>query len=51
MIVTLPVPVAETFADEARRTPREKFPLPHEVPLTAIEPELAVMMAPDALMP
>ena len=42
VIDTLPVPVAEILAFVTRRKPTEFVPLPHEVPLTVIEPELVV---------
>ena len=42
VIVTLPVPVAEMLADDDRLTPLEFRPVPQEVPLTVIEPELVV---------
>ena len=47
VIVTLPVPVAEKLADTLRKTPFEAVPvLPHDVPLTVIEPLLVVTVAP-----
>ena len=42
IIVTWPAPVAEMLADDSRRTPMEFVVVPHEVPLTVIEPEVAV---------
>ena len=42
VIVTFPAPVDEILAVEVRHTPVEKLPVPHEVPLTMTEPELAV---------
>ncbi len=42
VIETLPVPVAEILPFVTRRNPAEFVPLPHEVPLTVSEPELAV---------
>ncbi len=44
MIVTWPAPVAEMLADEFRSTPLEVDAVPHEVPLTVIEPELVVTL-------
>jgi hypothetical protein len=42
VIVTWPTPVAEMLADDLSFTPMEVAPVPHEVPLTVIEPELVV---------
>ena len=42
VIVTLPVPVAEMLADVYRKTPLEFVPVPNEVPLTVIDPEMVV---------
>jgi hypothetical protein len=39
LIVTLPAPVAEMFADK-----RRNIPVPHEIPLTVIEPVLVVTL-------
>ena len=50
VIVTLPEPMAEMLAAD-REMPVEYCPVPHEVPLTVIEPELVVMVAPDARTP
>ena len=51
MMFTLPTPVAEMLEDESRSTPLESVVVPHEVPLTAIEPELVVTLDPDTEMP
>ena len=50
VIVTLPMPIAEMF-DAARETPVELIPVPHEIPLNEIEPELVVMQAPLVMIP
>ena len=50
VIVTWPETVDE-MEGNLRLTPLELNPVPQEVPLTVSEPELVVMMAPDALMP
>ena len=42
VIVTSPVPLAEMLEDEYRLTPEQKFPVPHDVPVTVIKPELVV---------
>ena len=42
VIVTFPAPVAEMLAYESKKTPVERLPVPHDVPLTVIEPELVV---------
>ena len=51
MIVTLPVPRAEMIEDDFRYKPLPNNPVPHEVPLTVIEPVLVVTLAADASMP
>ena len=50
VIVRLPMPIAEMF-DAARETPLESVPVPHEIPLNEIEPELVVMQAPLVMTP
>lgn len=50
VIVRLPMPIAEMF-DAARETPVELIPVPHEIPLNEIEPELVVMQAPLVMIP
>ena len=51
VIVTLPAPVAEMLADEARKTPLEFHPVPHEMPLNVSEPKLVVTVDPFAKIP
>ena len=51
VIVTWPAPVAEMLEDEYRRTPAERIPVPHEVPLTLSEPEMVVTVAEFAKTP
>jgi hypothetical protein len=43
VIDTLPALLDKILVFVTRRTPLEPVPVPHEVPLTVIEPELAVM--------
>jgi hypothetical protein len=50
VIVTLPAPMAEMLADEFSKTPLELDPVPHEVPLTVIEPELVVTLDVEVTM-
>ena len=50
VIVTLPAPLTEMLEYRVIKTPMELIPVPHEVPLTMIEPEL-VTMDPFAMMP
>ena len=50
VIVTLPMPIAEMF-DAARETPLEIVPVPHEIPLKVIDPELVVIEAPLVMTP
>ena len=42
IIVTLPATVAERLADVPRETPLESVPVPHDVPLTVIDPDVVV---------
>ena len=50
VIVTLPMPIAEMF-DAARETPLERVPVPHEIPLNVIDPELVITLDADIRMP
>ena len=45
LIVTLPAPVAEMFADKRKSTALPFIPVPHEMPLSVIEPVLVVTLA------
>jgi hypothetical protein len=51
MIVTLPEPVAEIFAEDSRITPGEYAAVLYEVPLTEIEPVLVVTADESTQMP
>ena len=51
IINTLPVLLAEMLADETRTTPLELDPVPHDVPLTVIEPVLVLKLEPSARTP
>ena len=51
MIETLPAPVLEMLAVEFSETPFAPVPVPHEVLLTVIEPELVVTQLESIIMP
>ena len=51
MIVALPAPVTEMLATEYRKTPVELVPVPHEIPLNVIDPELVITLDADIRMP
>ena len=51
VMVKFPAPVDEMLLFEARATPPEPLPVPHEVPLTVSDPELVVTAAADAETP
>ena len=47
----MPALVAEILAFVFRETPTDCDPVPHEEPLTVIEPELVVTLDPSTVMP